>query len=151
MCPKSKISLLLELFDSNTLKRIVKRGLNTLNFELRKNILYFFFKQSHCITVLHISNVWFAANDVLPAPMCYYKIAKSSFTIKDQRGSKAFPLWQSLKLKYEVLQELDKGALQKDFAEKYSIPKNTILTWKKNRAKLLACYEKGSDPKRIKL
>ena len=31
--------------------------------------------------------------------------------------------YRSLKLKYEVLQELDKGTPQKDFAEKYSIPK----------------------------
>ena len=33
--------------------------------------------------------------------------------------------------KYEVLQELDKGTTQKDLTEKYSIPKNTISTWKK--------------------
>ena len=55
-----------------------------------------------------------------------------------------------LKVKYEVLQELDKGTAQKDLAEKYSIPKNIKLTWKKNRATTLACYEKGLDSKRIK-
>ena len=36
-----------------------------------------------------------------------------------------------LKSKYEVLQELDKRTTQKDLTEKYSIPKNTISTWKK--------------------
>ena len=57
---------------------------------------------------------------------------------------------RSLKLKYKVLQELHKGTPQKDLAEKYSILKNTISTWKKNRAKILACYEKGLDLKIIK-
>ena len=59
---------------------------------------------------------------------------------------------RSLKLKYEVLQELDKETPQKDLAEKYSIPKKakTISTWKKNRAKILACYEKRLGSKRIK-
>ena len=43
-----------------------------------------------------------------------------------------------LKSKYEVLQELDKGTTQKDLTGNYSIPKNTILTWKKNRAKIIS-------------
>ena len=56
----------------------------------------------------------------------------------------------SVKSKYKVLQELDKGTPQKDLAEKYSIPKNIMSTRKKTRAKILACYKKGSDLKRIK-
>ena len=56
----------------------------------------------------------------------------------------------SLKLKYKVLQELDKGTPQKDLAETFSFPKNAISTWKNNWAKILACYEKGLDSKRIK-
>ena len=44
-----------------------------------------------------------------------------------------------------MLQDLDKVTFQKILAEKYSTSKNTILTWKKNRANILACYEKGFD------
>ena len=57
---------------------------------------------------------------------------------------------RSLKLKDEVLQELDKEPPQNDLAEKYSILKNTISAWKNNRVKISACYEKGLDSKRIK-
>ena len=42
---------------------------------------------------------------------------------------------RSLKLEYEMLQELDKGILKKVLAEKYSIPKNTITKRKKNKGK----------------
>ena len=47
---------------------------------------------------------------------------------------------RSLKVKCEVLQELEKGASQKDLAQKYAIPPNTIST----------SYEKGLNSKRIK-
>ena len=57
---------------------------------------------------------------------------------------------RSFKLKYKVIQELGKGIPQQKFAEKYSISKSTISTWKKNRAKILACFKKGLDSKRIK-
>ena len=57
---------------------------------------------------------------------------------------------RSLKLKYKVLQGLDKGTTQKDLTDKYSISKNTISTWKKNIAKILARYEKGLDSTKIK-
>ena len=57
---------------------------------------------------------------------------------------------RSLKVKCEVLQELEKGASQKDLAQKYTIPPNTISTWKKNKNKIFASYEKGLNSKRIK-
>ena len=57
---------------------------------------------------------------------------------------------RSLKVKCEVLQELEKGASQKDLAQKYAIPPNTISTWKKNKNKIFASYEKGLNSKRIK-
>ena len=44
-----------------------------------------------------------------------------------------------------MLQNLDKVTFQKILAEKYSTSKNTILTWKKNRANILAGFEKGFD------
>ena len=57
---------------------------------------------------------------------------------------------RSLKLKCEVLQDLEKGASQKDLAQKYAIPPNTISTWKKNKKKIFESYEKGSNSERIK-
>ena len=48
---------------------------------------------------------------------------------------------RSLKLKFEVLQNLDKETHQKDFSEKKSVSKNT---------KIWACYETGLDSKRTK-
>ena len=52
---------------------------------------------------------------------------------------------RSLKLEYKVLQELDKGILQKVLAEKYSITKNPITKRKKNRGESLECYETSLD------
>ena len=115
--PSSKISLLFELFDSKTLQRIVKWSLNSLNFELWKSV--FFLKRSDCIALLHNLNVWFTANDVSPAPMCCSKTAKSSVSRKINVAAKHSRCDRSLKLKYEVLQELDKGKPQKDLVEKY--------------------------------
>ena len=57
---------------------------------------------------------------------------------------------RSLKLKCEVLQDLEKGASQKDLAQKYAIPPNTISTWKKNKKKIFESYEKGLNSERIK-
>ena len=55
---------------------------------------------------------------------------------------------RSLKVKYKVLQELEKGASQKDLAQKYAIPPNTISTWKKKN-KIFESSEKGLNSKRI--
>ena len=57
---------------------------------------------------------------------------------------------RSLKLKCEVLQDLEKGASQKDLSQKYAIPPNTISTWKKNKKKIFESYEKGLNSERIK-
>ena len=57
---------------------------------------------------------------------------------------------RSLKLKCKVLQDLEKGASQKDLAQKYAIPPNTISTWKKNKKKIFESYEKGLNSERIK-
>ena len=56
----------------------------------------------------------------------------------------------SLKVKHEVLQELEKGAFQKNLAQKYRIPPNIISTWRKNKNKIFESYEKGLNSKRIK-
>ena len=55
----------------------------------------------------------------------------------------------SLKVKYKVLQELEKGASQKDLAQKYAIVPNTISTWKKNKNKIFESYKKRLNSKRL--
>ena len=74
---------------------------------MRKNII-FFLKRNQCIAVLHISNMWFATDDILPAPMCCSKTAKSCVAREIIMAAKRSYSDRSLNLKYEVLQELDK-------------------------------------------
>ena len=50
---------------------------------------------------------------------------------------------RSLKVKYEVIHKLEKGASRKDLAQKYTILPNTISTWKNNKNKIFESYEKG--------
>ena len=56
---------------------------------------------------------------------------------------------RSLKMKYEVHQDLEKGAFLKDLVQKYAIPPNTISTWKKTKSKIFESYGKGLNSKRI--
>ena len=42
---------------------------------------------------------------------------------------------RSLGEKCQALRELEKGLLNKDVAQKYGVPKNTISTWIKNKSK----------------
>ena len=65
-------------------------------------------------------------------------------------AAKRSHLGRSLKVKYEVLHELENGASQKDLAQKYAIPPNTISTWNKNKNKVFESYEKGLNSRRIK-
>ena len=60
-----------------------------------------------------------------------WRVAKSCVSRIINMAAKRFHSDKLLKSKYELLQELDKGTTQKDLTEKYSIPKNTISTWKK--------------------
>ena len=82
--------------------------------------------------------------------MCCSKTAKSCVLRENNMATKRSYSGRSLKLKYKVLQGLDKGTTQKDLTDKYSISKNTISTWKKNIAKILARYEKRLDSTKIK-
>ena len=38
----------------------------------------------------------------------------------------------TLKVKYEAIEELEKGRPNKDVANQFSIPGSTLVTWKKN-------------------
>ena len=57
---------------------------------------------------------------------------------------------KSLDEKFQALRELEKGLSNKDIAEKYSVPRNTISTWIKNKSKYFAALEQSSN-KRKKL
>ena len=57
---------------------------------------------------------------------------------------------KSYKIKYKALKELEKGAPQKDVASLFGVPKNTLLTWKKNKDKIFEKYNSGLISKRVK-
>ena len=42
----------------------------------------------------------------------------------------------TFKVKYEALKELEKGRPNKNVANHFSIPGNTLATWKKNKEKI---------------
>ena len=55
---------------------------------------------------------------------------------------------KSLEEKCQPLRELVKGLSNKDVAEKYGVPKNTILTWIKNKSKYFAALEQSSNKRK---
>ena len=58
---------------------------------------------------------------------------------------------QKLETKYKALLELEKGKSNKEVAEFFSIPPNTLSTWKKNKEKIYQAYENWiAKIKRIK-
>ena len=66
-----------------------------------------------------------------------HKIKMATVSTKRQRTEK------SMKVKYEALKELEKGVPHKDVAARFGVPKNTLSTWKKNKAKIIESYESG--------
>ena len=44
---------------------------------------------------------------------------------------------KALREKYQALKDLEKGEGSKNLAAKDNVPKNTLLTWVKNKEKLL--------------
>ena len=57
---------------------------------------------------------------------------------------------KSLNEKCKALRDLESGLSNKEVAVKYGIPKNTVSTWVKNKAKLFTALEQCSN-KRKKL
>ena len=54
----------------------------------------------------------------------------------------------SLKTKYEALIELENGKTNKEVAESFGIPQNTVSTWKANKAKIVTldiCPDSSSN------
>ena len=52
---------------------------------------------------------------------------------------------------YIAFKDLEKGISNKDVADKYGVPKNTLSTWVKNKQKHSDSLEKRSNIKRQKL
>ena len=75
-----------------------------------KKPIVFFLKQNHCIAVLHIANVWFAPNDVFPAPMYCNKTTKNLVSRKVNIAAKRS---HTDRKKYKMLQELLKEEVRK--------------------------------------
>ena len=98
--PPSILSLLFERLSSKTLRRIVKRGLNSFTFKLWKSISYFFLKEA---SALQFYKLWMC--DLLPMtffPLLYAvlsKAAKSCVSRKINMEAKRTRSDRSLKLK----------------------------------------------------
>ena len=46
------------------------------------------------------------------------------------------------------MRDLEKGLSEKDVAEKYGLPRNTISTWVKNKSKYFAALKQSSNKKK---
>ena len=57
---------------------------------------------------------------------------------------------KSYKIKYKTLKELEKGTPHKDVASLFGVPKNTLSTWKKNKAKIFQKYNSDLISKSVK-
>ena len=55
---------------------------------------------------------------------------------------------KSLGEKSQVMRDLEKGLSNKDVAEKYGVPRNTISTWVKNKSKYFAALEQSSNKRK---
>ena len=117
---------------------------------MKKHIVFFSWtKLLHC-SVTHFECAIRYQWRCFTSSMCCSKIAKSCVSRNINMAAKRSHSDRSMELKYAMFQDPDKATPQKDLVENYSVLKNTISTWKKNRTKILACYEKGLDSKRIK-
>ena len=57
---------------------------------------------------------------------------------------------QIIQNKLKTLKELENGAPQKDVDTLFGVPKNTLLTWKKNKDKIFEKCNSGLISKRVK-
>ena len=55
---------------------------------------------------------------------------------------------KTLAEKCQALRDLENGTSNKNVAEKYGVPKNTVSTWLKNRGKLFTALEKSSSKRK---
>ena len=55
---------------------------------------------------------------------------------------------ETLAEKCQALRDLENGISNKNVAEKYGVPKNTVSTWLKNKEKLFTTLEKSSNKRK---
>ena len=55
---------------------------------------------------------------------------------------------KTLAEKYQALRDLENGISNKNTAEKYRVPKNTVSAWLKNKEKLFTALEKSSNKRK---
>ena len=55
---------------------------------------------------------------------------------------------KTLAEKCQALRDLENGISNKNVAEKYGVPKNTVSTWLKNKEKLFTALEKSSNKRK---
>ena len=55
---------------------------------------------------------------------------------------------KTLAEKWQALRDLENGISNKNVAEKYGVPKNTVLTWLENKEKLFNALEKSSNKRK---
>ena len=51
---------------------------------------------------------------------------------------------KTLKEKYDILSHIEKGMTNKEAADQFSVPKNTITTWIKNKEKFFQALEESA-------
>ena len=67
-------------------------------------------------------------------------------------SKKRFHREVGLEVKYKALLELEKGKTNKEVAQLFDVPSNTLSTWKKHKSKIVEAFQKGStSTKRVKV
>ena len=54
---------------------------------------------------------------------------------------------QILELKYKALMQLEKGKTNKEVAQLFGVPANTLATWKNNKDKIFQAFQQGRTKK----
>ena len=63
-------------------------------------------------------------------------------------GTKRAHTEKTLKVKYNALMELERGVSNKEVSRKFNVAKNTLLTWKKNKPKIIDAFNNSGGTKR---
>ena len=67
-----------------------------------------------------------------------HSVVKTKMSIKRRLNTK------TLKEKCDILSHIEKGMTNKEAADKFGVPKNTISTWIKNKEKIFQALEEGA-------
>ena len=65
-------------------------------------------------------------------------VVKTKMSVKRKLNTK------TLKQKYDILSHIERDKTNKETADKFGVPKNTILTWIKNKEKIFQLLEESA-------